>query len=95
MKPVRLIDFFKRLSERGVDLKGCVIREGSRNYRFIRIEGNSLMVSHGASFEREGALSNMLQVVSIPVVGDAKRRLAGAHSINGLIVVNFKDFRRW
>lgn len=94
MKPVRLIDFFKRLDEQGVDLKGCYLKDVNKRYKFIGIVQNKVWVRYGPSLDKEGAMTNLVQVVGMSMDGGAKRRL-GACSKNGSITVKFKDWRMW
>lgn len=94
---VVLYKFFQRLQDRGVDLEGCRLEEGSGCYRFLRMDGNNLQVNYGPDFSLTGHMSAGLKVDSISIIAvKSGRKIVTKGRKNSAIIVTFSSLpRRW
>lgn len=93
MKPVILFDFLKRLSDNGVNLRGCCIQSGlggSSNYRYLWLTEGNVKVSYGIGHRDIGSLSKGLRVENL-VLSTKKsgKKIVGISDKNESITINF------
>jgi hypothetical protein len=69
MKPVLLYDFFKRLADEGIDLKGCMICTEGKDFRHIfdGLSEDRVMVKHGKNHEDRGSMGEYIRVAGLSI----------------------------
>lgn len=97
MKPITLHDFFKKLQDNGVDLKGCIV-SGSRrerSYRFIRVIGGNVQVRYGVGFKEMGHMTRGILITGVSLsTQKSGKRIIGTGNRNESIVVHFTSTHR-
>lgn len=93
-KSVTLFDFFKRLTDSGLNMVGCQIRDsttGLGNYEFLALKDGSVQVKYGHNQHLTGHMSKGLKVEEISMTTASGKKIAGAGCDNKTIVVTFSE----